>query len=293
MKNRVKLIILVLGQHFFLLSGQDFAPVGAEWYYHSMAGGMAPSHSEYYHFVCAKDTIIHAHSLRKIDVTYYRYLGDSVVLAPYYFSQTNDTVSLYNPELKKFYTLYIFNANQGDTLIFDIPYDGFSTEDTTFRVVLDTVITEIYDSTPLKKYVLHPVDNFGWCYGFYLEKVGGYEWFLPLGLVIIPEVDGPVRCYRDHEVDIHFGSTDCNYRIVNSVKDLNATYLEIYPNPATGLVQVKSDFRIDLIEVIDDSGKKIFESVQSEIDISGLKKGIYLFRIITGNKEFIKKVVKQ
>lgn len=292
MKAKLWILTLIVGQYFSLLSGQDFAPIGAEWFYTSMAGGMAPTNAEYYHFTCVKDTIINEHSLRKIDVTYYRYRGDSLILIPYYFLQTQDTVSLYNPDLDKHYILYIFNAKQGDTLTFDIPYENFYTEDTTYRAVLDTVIIETYDNSQLKKYVLDQIDEFGWFCGFYLEKIGGYEWFLPLGKTIIPEADGPIRCYHDKEVDINFVGYDCDYRLINSVNNFFNNNFKIFPNPTNGYIQIDSDFAIDYIEIIDYSGKKLFGTNKSSIDIKGLDKGIYLFIISSNNEQIIKKVIK-
>ena len=292
MKTKLLVLTILLLKQIYSLSGQDFAPIGAEWYYTSMAGGMAPTNSEYYHFECVKDTIINEYSLKKIDVTYYRYHGDSVILTPYYFSQIQDTISLYNPNLNKFYTLFIFNAKQGDTLTFDIPYENFYLEDTIYRAVLDTVVMETYDNTQLKKYVLNQIDDFGWFCGFYLEKIGGFEWILPLGKAIIPETDGPIRCYHDNEVDINFVGYDCDSRIINSLNNPYFNNLKIYPNPTTGFVQIKSDIKIDHIEVINNSGKKILESIKSEINISNLDRGIYLFKIFVNNRQIIKKVIK-
>lgn len=51
--------------------GQEFAPIGAEWYYSSSAGGAAPSGSEYFHLIVEKDTVINEQTLRKIVRTYY------------------------------------------------------------------------------------------------------------------------------------------------------------------------------------------------------------------------------
>ena len=236
--------------------GQEFAPIGAEWYYSSSAGGAAPSLSEYYHLVVEQDTTINNRTLRKINRTYYRYRGDSVKLTPYFIYQQADTVFFYDQEINKYYRLLIFNANQGDTLLLDIPYDNFHLEDTTYRVVIDSVVTEIYDNTELKKYVLDQIDEFGWYYSFYLEKVGGYEWFLPIGIYTIPEHDGPIRCYHDNEIDINFWGNDCEYRIINSLDDFFAERFTIFPNPTSGLVEVSSEFKINRIAVLDISGKK-------------------------------------
>jgi hypothetical protein len=50
--------------------GQDFAPIGAEWYYSSSAGGAAPTASEYYYLIVEKDTTINDLNLRKIKRIY-------------------------------------------------------------------------------------------------------------------------------------------------------------------------------------------------------------------------------
>jgi len=293
MNTKLRILTILLIQNFSSSLGQSFAPIGAEWYYTAMAGGMAPTNSEYYHFRCVKDTIINTNSLKKIEITYYRYRGDSVILTPYYFSQSQDTVSLYNPELNKFYKLFIFNTKKGDTLTLDIPYDNFYLEDTTFRVIIDTIILETYGDTQLKKYVLNQIDDFGWFCGFYIEKIGGYEWFLPLGKAIIPEENGPIRCYHDNEIEINFVGYECDKRIIYSLN--NPTYDEkfiVYPNPTTGLVQIESDFKFNRIEILDHLGKKIFESNKTLIDINNLNKGIYLLKVLSDNMQIIKRLIK-
>jgi hypothetical protein len=293
MKTKLRILTILLTQHFCLTFGQNFAPIGAEWYYTAMAGGMAPTNSEYYHFKCVKDTTINEHSLKKIEITYYRYRGDSVILTPYYFSQSQDTVSLYNPELNKFYKLFMFNTKIGDTLTLDIPYDNFYIEDTTYRVIIDTVIMETYGDTQLKKYVLNQIDDFGWFCGFYLDIVGGYEWFLPLGKAIIPEENGPIRCYHDNDIEINFVGYDCDKRIINSLS--NPIYDEkfiVYPNPTNGLVQIKSELKFNHIEILDYSGKKILESDKNVININDLDKGMYLFKVLTNTMQIIERVIK-
>ncbi len=272
--------------------GQDFASIGAEWYYSSSAGGAAPTSSEYYYLLVEKDTTINDYNLRKIKRTYCSYQGDSIEVSPYFIHQSGDTVSLYDQDNEKLYRLFIFNALQGDTLVLDIPYDNNHLEDSTYRVVIDTVITETYDGEVLNKYVLEQLDDFGWFSGFYLEKVGGYEWFLPLGKVIIPEADGPIRCYHDNEIDINFTSKDCGSRIVNSINNMLADRFELYPNPSSDYIQIKSELRIDNIEVIDNSGKIILQSAKTLINIGSFNSGIYFLRIYSENNTIIKKIIK-
>ena len=276
-----------------LTSGQGFAPIGAEWYYSSSAGGAAPTASEYYYLLAEKDTTINDYNLRKIKRTYCSYQGDSVEVSPYLIHESGDTVSLYDQESAKLYRLFIFNASQGDTLVLDIPYNNFYTEDSTYRVVIDTIETETYDGTELSKYVLEQLDDFGWFSGFYLEKAGGYEWFLPLGKVIIPEADGPIRCYHDNETDINFTSKECDYRIVNSINNLLANQFELFPNPTSDNVQIQSDLRIDNIEVIDISGHIVQQTEKTDLNISSLKSGVYFVRIYFDNQTIMKKLIKE
>lgn len=272
---------------------QDFAPIGAEWYYSSSAYGAAPTGSEYYYFFAEKDTIINDYDLRKIKRIYCNYQGDSLEVAPYFIHQSNDSVSLYNDDDDSLYRLFVFNTSQGDTLTLDVPWDSYTWGGPTYRVVIDTIVSETYDGVEFDKYILEQIDDFGWFCEFYLDKVGGYEWFLPLGMGIIPEADGPIRCYHDNEVDINFSSQDCDYRIiVNSINDLSADRFELSPNPTSDFIQIKSGLRINNIEVIDNTGKVILQTSKSLINIESLKNGVYFIRIYSDTDTITKKIIK-
>lgn len=278
------------------VSGQHFAPIGATWYYSSSAYGAAPVRSEYYLMTAEKDSVMSGYALRKIKRTHYRYQGDSVEVAPYWLHQAGDTVSMYRPGEERLYKLFIFNAVPGDTLTLDIPHEaqsGFA--DMTYRVIVDSVLTELYDGVPLRKYVLESLDHFGWNRGFYLEKVGGYEWFLPLGITVIPEADGPIRCYRDDEVDIHFSALPCDYRVVSSVQDwpTNRT-TTLFPNPASDYVQIESDIAPARIEVYDRLGRLLFTTDQNPFTVSHLKSGVYFVQTYAGDgMRVVKRLVKR
>ncbi|MGE4589954.1 MAG: T9SS type A sorting domain-containing protein [Acidaminococcaceae bacterium] len=283
------LIILQIAQAF----GQNFAPIGAEWYYSSNAGGAAPPDSEYYYLIVEKDTTINDLNLRKIKRICYSYQGDSVEVSPYLIHESGDTVSLYDQEKQRLYKLFVFNVSQGDTLVLDIPYDVYYIEDSTYRVVIDAIETATCDGTELNKYVLEQLDDFGWFRGFYLEKVGGYEWFLPLGLTTIPEADGPIRCYHDDDIDINFTSRECDYWIFTSMDDIEADKFQLYPNPTIDNIQIKTDFKIDNIEIIDNSGNIVLQTEKNDLNISSLATGVYFVRIYSDNQIIMKKIVKE
>ena len=58
MKFKLYITLILITIQINLTFGQDFAPIGAEWYYSSSAGGAAPTASEYYYLLVEKDTII-------------------------------------------------------------------------------------------------------------------------------------------------------------------------------------------------------------------------------------------
>lgn len=70
--------------------------------------------------------------------------------------------------------------------------------------------------------------------------------------------------------------------------------LKIYPNPATGLIHIKTGDRIEKFEIYSLSGQKLLEGNSPTINISGLVPGNYLIKVHTNHqKEIIRKVIKK
>lgn len=71
----------------------------------------------------------------------------------------------------------------------------------------------------------------------------------------------------------------------------------IYPNPTTGIFNVRSDYHIEgLIKIMDNKGRLIQEKSLSsaiEIDISKEADGIYLVKIDFDNQSMVRKIVKR
>ena len=74
----------------------------------------------------------------------------------------------------------------------------------------------------------------------------------------------------------------------------NKSGLTVYPNPATDVVNVKSDSKINMISVFDLSGKLVGTSSENTVNIAKLAKGSYVLRInyANGTSE-VKKVIKK
>ena len=75
---------------------------------------------------------------------------------------------------------------------------------------------------------------------------------------------------------------------------LSINDVKIYPNPAKDFINITSKKEISSVEILDLSGKKISESKDLKINVSNLKKGIYLLNIKFGNgKSKLQKLIKQ
>jgi len=120
-----------------------------------------------------------------------------------------------------------------------------------------------------------------------------------------------VSAYKSNNIKFAFyasdGNTfvaDANYRIYvdnfkvqakqsMAVSDSNKSILQIYPNPTTDIVYIKTDKATQTFEVYDSTGKKIQSTTSKSIDLSKYVKGTYLIKIIfTDNTTSVQKVVK-
>ncbi|MCH8904243.1 MAG: T9SS type A sorting domain-containing protein [Bacteroidetes bacterium] len=279
----ITIILLIITSNAF---GQNFGVVGTEWYYSEHGLGGAPYNSEYLHLESITDTVIQGQSSHKIIQTYYKYNGDIVTLKSIYLFEQSDTVFLYSFQRSKFLILYILNGNPGDTLTLDVPYD-FIFPDSTYRLVIDTVININIDGIPLKKYGTTALDyyqfyNVG---GYFMDRIGGQDWFFPRQ-GIFPEAGGPIRCYSDLQIDTSFQAVACDFRLISSVNEVGqeVNTVLVYPNP------VKNELNISLknnggacIIVYNLLGKSVKEVTFNQeiitIDLSDLLSGLYLYRI--------------
>ena len=68
--------------------------------------------------------------------------------------------------------------------------------------------------------------------------------------------------------------------------------VNIYPNPSNGLLNINANIQIDKIELYSVFGNKILESKNvARLDVSNLNSGIYIFKLLSGEKSIIKKIV--
>ena len=83
--------------------------------------------------------------------------------------------------------------------------------------------------------------------------------------------------------------------LVSVVDILEENYVTIYPNPASSVVNIKSDYQIQSIVLLDYTGKKISEVQVADnlyvMNTSQLNSGVYLFRVITEKGIEVKQII--
>lgn len=256
----------------------EFAPIGAKWWYSTTepeAGGGPLT------ITSIKDTLIDGKSC---SILIFDPLPNAVI--------DNDSLLIYQddfkiyryfPQLSNFYPLYNFALGPGDsyfcyTLGLDLLLDSI------LITIVDTT-TETINSTPLKKQIIQTTGNYDWGTDVY-EILGNMQMLLPVyGVVEI--IEGPLRCYEDINLG-HFETgivSDCD-EIVTNILELNSPIINIYPNPADNTLIINSGIQNTLskVEIIDINGiTKVEylapESVNNTFDISNLSTGIYIVKI--------------
>ena len=299
MKNFILSVFLVfwgLGS-----SAQQWAPVGAKWYYDerfAFSGNI-----NYVLYSSVKDTIFKGQNCRKISKRH-----DFICLDRPSFElmfDRNDSVFFYDPKLDTFQLLYRFNANKNDSWTLKIHEDQTGRNDT-LHIFVDSTGYMVANNQALKLlYVTYSVryeNDSARYHSRIVEKFGDLLFmfnFYPFSnLACDMNLPNGIRCYEDTAFgNYHFALTDsCSYTWtgINSIKKWN---LILYPNPTEETIQISGLNEPASITINDMDGNIVESGVikDSQVVTKYLSKGIYLLRIINSkgiqlsNEKIVKK----
>lgn len=299
MKSLFMILIAVTINH--VLHAQNFAPVGAEWYY---CEGHAFSDIEsYIKVTVTKDTVIQNKQSQEV-------VSDWVCWNPseiQYVHSSGDSVFLFDPLLDRFKLIYDFSAVPGDTIRIPV-YDWDESVDSVL-IAIDAVSTIIINNIELRhQFVTYFVkDSFPGGTQFYsysseiAEIIGDINFLFnfPVQASIVCDANFScgLRCYEDS----YLGHSEtgqapsCNFISVG-LNEPTVSSLGIYPNPTPDKIYFNSiPDNVKSIELIDQTGRIIKKiSSSPEINLEGLNQGMYFLRILDiENKVYLEKVIKQ
>ncbi len=267
--------------------GQNiFAPMGAKWTYTEPKILNLFEGPKYFE-ITGIDTIQEKVCSR---ITYNTsFMGD---VTHFYKDSNKIYFRVKNSEVDTFLLFFDQTAKENDTLdigVRNAPYFDYINTDTivyySMKVKIDSIKTEEVDNKSIKVWYLSTVSNFTpyTCHEIglkYYENVGYDYIFLPYFGCLDPPIEYNLRCYEDPGISIKFVDYPCDFH--SKASDI-AIYddIAISPNPANSTVDITipDSFRAESATLYNKIGQNIksFSKVYEEIDISGLKPGLYIF----------------
>jgi|GEM_PF-2529715 len=302
--NRFTFFLWVLFLPALVNAQEDFAPVGAEWYYgmDEYIGG-----SGYQRFIVEKDTTYLGKLCKKVNAIRYSPYGNIIVQYTFYTYNQNDS-SLYSYH-NNFYLLYDFNLNTGDTLKVRLPSDYYfelyhlQYEDTLLIQTVSSVDTVTIEERSLIRIYFnfpHDVEYDGPYYEYYTQKLGGSNYFFPFELELTEAIETIFRCYSDSALQYKLLINCDELRPPEFINNYRSVINKIWVREKSLNVSinapdiVSNSLKITLIDV---SGRIVYVTDMEypfdifSIDVSGMAKGIYFIRIDNNNLNITSKIV--
>jgi hypothetical protein len=290
MNNLNVLIILWLVLISDVTFSQDFAPIGAQWYYsehHAFSGDI-----DYLKIESVKDTVIKGLACRKLVKntvlnctgrfdSEYVYMEDSIA----YF---------YDADFDDFQILFDLNAKKDSSWLIKIM--DYDENIDTLKISVDSVDFFEVNSVKLKRlHVTYTGFYSGDIYMQYYSKILGTIGDIDYVFNIYPSwagacdanYSGGLRCYSDDRLGFYetglVDSCDYTYEWVG-VNNNKPVILNIYPTIASNQIWISNApdyfFRVKITDL---AGKTMYVDNlrgDSEIDISNLQQGYYIIQIL-------------
>lgn len=282
---------------------QEFAPIGAEWYYNerfAFSGDI-----DFIKFTSEKDTVINGKTCKKITKRHKIYCFGRPDTEFLYTS--NDTVFFFDTTFNEFQNLYVFNSAPNDSWTIKIKDE--EQEIDTIRISVDSISTRQINGQNLKVlFVTYDKndENFPESYSStIIEKIGDvnymFNWYPWSRMVCDANWTDGLRCYQDSEIGLYstgiVESCDYIYKWTGVNIEKQKERIRVYPNPPNDYLLIETDIRTNLTAELHNLDGKILISKlfneNTKLDLAGFIKGTYILTIRNRN-EIIeqKKIIK-
>jgi len=286
---------------------EEWAPVGAKWYYGCDSAFILES---------KKDVIFQGKPCRLIESNEYTAMaycfsgGNANVLRLYTYKE-GDKVYLWYPNHNQWGIFYDFGAQKGDTLTLLNPYYGCGIGDVaitpTFRIAVDSAYTKVLNGKELKTIYIAPIVELYDIFfvGEIIENIGNVYIFTPIfgtdentfHYTILLRYQAPEAQYIPENFYIIDGPTYvmsirdeyCPQFITQRSQSLKKQEVRLGYNPSgqtISLIFPNSDTEKFLTyDIIDVMGRTVkSENITlytplSNIDVQNLASGVYVFRL--------------
>lgn len=307
MKRFLLATLLSVLFQFSSFSQNEWAPVGAKWYF-SLPDNYGNPFTDVLIYHTRDDTTIENKKYKVVQSEIETYL----------FTQSNDSIKyLYDNHE---YLAYYFGCNESDTISLDFftrlqspnNPDEFIDSIISVEIYVDSIDTIYNGSIPLKEIhgLIIEEEKFPeliWPGRFsYTEKIGSQVDMIPkLEMPSFPENSLIFRCYIDSQISYtsdFWGnhSKPCDYIETSNRSPLasNDNFL-IYPNPVSTYLTVEKRGEYkgqSLLEIFSLSGqlilRKFFSKELLSMDVSEFSRGVYLVKLKSENQITYYKIIK-
>lgn len=127
------------------------------------------------------------------------------------------------------------------------------------------------------------------------SKIGYLKWFLESGIGMHGAGEQYYITYKNF-CETHNGSPWAKYNVFGvGVEEIESHKVSVYPNPANDIITIENN-GIKSIELIDLQGKKVLSkkldnSLSSALDVSQIKEGFYIIKVISESNTNTQKVI--
>ena len=275
---------------------QEWAPIGAKWYYHQTFFWSPNTGVNIFESV--GDTIIDNQSCRVISISTQNCTG--VGLEIYMYADSNQ-VFYRLPSYDSFSLFYDFNAEPGD--FWDVQnymYPDLGAQDSTYRVTVNEVDTININNQPLKRMFVEIAFDSDFAFetvaDTLIEKLGSTTKMFPFEVPICDaQYDRRLRCYEDTDLGlVSLTNVDCEFTPINNVA-LPKT--KIYPSHFSDFLMVETEEEVQT-RLVTATGQILLEKKldrgENRLSTHHLQKGVYFIQLFDNNKHLInvKKLIK-
>ncbi|MCD4683188.1 MAG: T9SS type A sorting domain-containing protein, partial [Bacteroidales bacterium] len=120
------------------------------------------------------------------------------------------------------------------------------------------------------------------------------------GVTDLTYVDGALNAgfYEYYVVAVYYFAdsdpSDPTYVLITGIEDYDASLFQIFPNPATDLVNVKTPVEMTTISVLNNAGQIVVDeavnTMNYQIDVSQFESGIYYIKLETDEGSIVRKI---
>ena len=211
----------------------------------------------------------------------------------YFREDGNGKVLEYNPNGEEI-VWYDFNLEIGD--LFYIPKADLGGENIYYYEVVDIDSIQLSNGEFKKRYQFDAFeinfffdDTFNitneWYIDYWIEEIGSNYHLFKYNYAHLIDGNPPIfLCYSDESL-LLYSNPDYEGCYISDVSAVQPTSFQMYPNPAFNLVTIETKYPIEEVNFYNVQGALVLNSKVRNIDIDGLKSGLFTVQVIYKNSK--------